>query len=144
MADYVLIDGDLAVFRPNFGAATVMVQPGTIAGSGPGTVGDKKLCIDGDESSVAVRGCMYVTPQYSIPGTGTLEIAALAGDQRASKTRTGAASVLLVGSAFTARFTVQSPAHQPPPGPGAPIPDATPEYSGTGNFITTNTKFRGV
>jgi hypothetical protein len=144
MADYVLIDGDQAIFMPNFGAAIVVVQPGKLAGSGPGTVGDKKMCIEGDEKSVSVQGCMYMTPQYCIPGTGTLEIDSLAGDQKATKTKTGGTAVLLVGSKFTAKFKVQSPAQQPPPGPGSPIPDSSPDYSGQGQFVTTNTKFRGV
>lgn len=144
MADYILIDGDMAVFQPTFGAATVVVQPGKLRASGPATLTDKKLCVDGDEGSVAVRGCMYMTPQYTIPGTGTLEISALAGDQKAQKTATGDKKVLLVGGKFTAKFSVQSPAQQPPPGPGPPIPDATPQYSGNGNFVTTNTKFRGT
>jgi hypothetical protein len=51
--------------------------------------------------------------------------------------------VLLKGSMFTAKFEVQSPAKQPPPAPGPPIPDATPQYSGQGMFITTNIKFQG-
>ena len=144
MADYVLIDGDQALFLPSFGAATVVVQPGTLRASGPATLASKRLCVVGDEASVSVRGCIYTTPQYSIPGTGTLEIEALAGDQQAQKTATGATRWLLVGGSFTARFVVQSPAKQPPPGPGAPIPDATPQYAGSGNFVTTNTKLRGV
>ena len=141
--DYILTDGDQALFQPSFGPATVMVLPGTLTASGPATLLGKRLCIEGDEGSVSVPGCMYTTPQYSIPGSGTLEIAALAGDQTASKTRSGSKGLLLVGSQFTARFQVQSPAQQPPPGPGAPIPDATPEYTGSGSFLTTNTKFRG-
>jgi hypothetical protein len=104
----------------------------------------KKLCVDGDEKKVAVSGCVYTTPQYSIPGTGTLKIAALAGNQKATKTQTGGKAVLLKGSNFTASFKVQNPAKQPPPGPGSPIPDATPEYSGMGVFITTNIKFQGA
>src|SRR5689334_21719240 len=104
--DYVLIDGDQAIFMPTFGAATVAVQPGKLTASGPGTVGNKPMCVEGDESSVSVPGCMYMTPQYSIPGVGTLEIAALAGDQKASKTQTGGKKVLLVGSNFDAKFKV--------------------------------------
>ena len=142
MADYVLIDGDQAIFMPSFGAATVVVRPGQLSGSGPGTVGDKKICIEGDEKSVSVAGCTYMTAQHSIPGVGTLEIAALAGDQKAGKSQTGSTKMLLVGSKFTAKFKVQTPAQQPTAGP--PIPDSTPEYSGNGNFVTTNTKFRGV
>src|SRR5262249_9471084 len=83
--DYVLIDGDMAIFQPTFGAATVVVQPGTLKASGPGTVGSKGMCVEGDEGSVSVPGCMYMTSQHTIPGVGTLEIAALAGDQKATK-----------------------------------------------------------
>jgi hypothetical protein len=84
-----------------------------------------------------------MTPQYSIPGTGTLKIAALAPNQKALKTRTGGKAALLKGGTFTARFEVQVPAKQPPPGPGPPIPDATPQYSGSGMFVTTNQRFQG-
>ncbi len=143
MTDFILIDGDTASFLPNFGAAIVVVRPGDLKGSGPATLNGKKICVSGDESRVSVPGCSYITSQYSIPGTGTLKIAALAGNQRARKTKTGGKAVLLKGGSFTAKFEVQAPAKQPPPGPGAPIPDATPEYSGSGTFITTNTKFEG-
>ncbi len=143
MTDFILIDGDTASFLPNFGAAIAVVRPGDLKGSGPATLNGKKICVSGDESRVSVPGCSYITSQYSIPGTGTLKIAALAGNQRARKTKTGGKAVLLKGGSFTAKFEVQAPAKQPPPGPGAPIPDATPEYSGSGTFITTNTKFEG-
>jgi hypothetical protein len=143
VADFILIEGDMAMFMPAFGPAIVVVQPGTLEGSGPATIGGKKICVDGDESRVSVAGCTYMTPQYSIPGTGTLKIAALAGDQKARKTQTGGKAVLLKGGNFTAKFEVQSPAQQPPPGPGSPIPDATPQYSGSGMFVTTNVKFNG-
>jgi hypothetical protein len=142
MADYVLIDGDKAMFSPSFGAATVVVQPGTLTASGPATVGGKKMCIDGDEKSVSVAGCSYVTASHPIPGTGTLEIASLAGDQKASITRTGDTKVMLVGSSFTAKFSVQGPAKQPTS--AGPVPDPSPQYSGTGTFVTTNAKFRAV
>lgn len=143
MGDFILIEGDKAVFMPNFGAAMVVVQPGDLKGSGPATLNGKRLCVDGDETKVSVPGCTYMTPQYSIPGTGTLKIASLAGNQKAKKTNTGGKAVLLKGGNFTAKFEVQSPAKQPPPGPGPPIPDASPQYSGNGSFVTTNTKFQG-
>jgi hypothetical protein len=142
MSDYTLIDGDKAIFVPSFGAATVVVQPGTLTASGPATIGSKKMCVAGDEKSVSVAGCNYMTASHPIPGTGTLEIAQLAGDQTATKTRSGSTLVLLVGSSFTARFTVQSPALQPTA--AGPVPDPTPKYAGIGSFTTTNTKFRGV
>lgn len=141
MPDFILIEGDKANFLPMFGAAIVVVQPGTLQGSGPATLNGKKLCVDGDEKNVSVPGCSYMTPQYSIPGAGTLKIEALAGDQKAQKTETGGKLVLLKGSSFTAKFEVQSPAQQPTP--TGPIPDSTPQYSGSGMFITTNIKFQG-
>jgi len=131
----IVIDGDMALFNPNFGPATVVVQPGTMRASGPASVTGKKACVEGDEKNVSVPGCIYLTGQYSIPGAGTLTIAALGGDQKAIKTATGGKKLILKGSTFTAKFTVNAPAQQPPPGPGPPIPDATPEYSGTGAFV---------
>ena len=143
MPDFILMEGDKANFLPTFGAATVVVKPGDLKGSGPATINGKKMCVDGDEKNVSVPGCTYMTPQYSIPGTGTLKIAALAGNQLAKKTNTGGKAVMLKGAQFTAKFEVQSPAKQPPPGPGSPIPDPTPQYSGNGTFITTNAKVKG-
>jgi hypothetical protein len=143
MSDFILVDGDMAVFSPTFGAATVVVQPGTLTASGPATLGGMKLCIDGDEASVSVQGCTYITSSHPIPGTGTLEIDSLAGDQVATKTKSGDTYVMLVGSTFNAKFSVQNPAKQPNPS-GSPIPDPSPQYSGTGNFVTTNTKLKGT
>lgn len=144
MADFILIDGDQVDFITAFGAAAVTVQPGKLSASGAATLSGKKLCVEGDEKNVAVPGCSYVTPQYSIPGSGTLKINALGGDQKAHKTQTGGKAVLLKGSQFVALFEVQSPAQQPPPGPGAPIPDATPQYFGQGSFVSANSKFQGT
>ncbi len=142
MSDYVLIDGDLVSFDPSFGAATVVVAPGELAGSGPATVDGKGVCVEGDEVEVEVPGCMYMTPVYCIPGTGTLKIDALAGDQVAEKTQSGGTAVLLVGSSFTAVFEVQSPAQQPTA--AGPVPDASPSYSGTGTFTTSNSTFKAT
>jgi hypothetical protein len=141
LPDFILIEGDLANFMPNFGAAIVVVLPGDLKGSGPATLNSKKLCVDGDEKNVSVPGCSYMTPQYSIPGVGTLKIDALAPDQKAQKTSTGGKLVLLKGSNFTAKFEVQTPAQQPTP--TGPVPDGTPQYPGSGMFTTTNIKFQG-
>ena len=138
MTDFVLMDGDQVVFLPAFSPAIVVVQPGKLAGSGPATINGKAICVDGDESKVSVPGCTYMTPSHPIPGTGTLKIAALAGNQKATKTKTGGKPVLLKGAMFTAKFEVQSPAQQPTP--TGPVPDGSPQYSGQGQFVTTNTK----
>ena len=144
MSDLILIHGDKANFMPTFGLATVVVKPGNLKGSGPGTIKGKKMCVAGDEAKVSVPGCTYMTPQYSIPGTGTLKINSLAPNQKATKTKTGGKPVLLMGSNFVAKFEVQNPAKQPPPGPGSPIPDPTPMYMGQGKFIATNLKVQGT
>lgn len=144
MADFILIDGDQVTFLPMFSPAIVVPKPGKLAGSGPATLNGKAICVDGDETKVEVTDCMYATPQYCIPGKGTLKIAKIASNQKAKKTKTGGKLVLLKGMQFTAKFEVQSPAKQPPPGPGSPIPDPTPQYSGQGMFITTNMLFQGV
>jgi hypothetical protein len=142
MGDFVLIDGDQALFVPAFGSATVVVQPGRLTGSGPLKVSGKRACVSGDEGSVSVPGCAYAAPPYVIPGTGALAISALAEDQLAPTSKTGGVELMVKGSQFTAKFSVESPAMQPPPGPGSPIPDSMTEYSGSGSFQTTNTEMK--
>ena len=140
--DHVLIDGDQAIFLPMFGVATVVVQPGRLRASGQAKLGGKALCIVGDESSVSVPGCMYMTPIYVIPGVGTLEIAKLADDQQATDSCNGGTALMLRGTQFDARFKVDTAAQMPPPGPGKPIDDTLKQYDGKGLFVTTNVKFR--
>ena len=142
MSDYAILDGDQAVFMPAFGAAVVVVRPGRMIASGMTSLMGKKICLKGDETKLIVPGCAYTTPVYSIPGVGTLKINALGGNQTSKKTKSGGKEVIVKGSSFTAVFEVQTPAQQPPKGPTPPVPDATPQYSGNGTFITTNIKFK--
>ena len=144
MSDLVLVDADIVMFMPTFGAAVVVVQPGQMKATGPATINGKKICVDGDEKQVQVPGCMYVAPPYVIPGTGTLKIDSLAGDQKAQHSNVAGKLMLLKGSNFTAKFEVQSPAQQPAP-PGPPVPDATPSYGGgQGQFIPANQTVTGT
>lgn len=135
MSDFVIVEGDQVVFLPTFGAALVIPQPANMQASGPAKIGGKKMCVEGDEGNVTVSGVTYFTPAYPIPGTGTLSIDSLAGDQVAKKSSTGGKSVLLKGSQFNAKFEVQSPAQQPPP---SGTPDSTTQYSGNGMFVPSN------
>ena len=68
MSDFILIEGDKAMFLPTFGAAIVVVKPGDLQGSGPSTLKGKKVCVDGDEKHVSVPGCPYMTPAVLHPG----------------------------------------------------------------------------
>ncbi len=145
MSKFILIDGDQVKFNPLLTPiAFVSTKLGTLKGSGKSTLNGKKVCIEGDEKELSVADCAYTTPVYSIAGTGTLTIAALGGDQKAQKTNSGGKPVLLKGSTFTAQFKVENKAQKPPTVPGEkPTFDETPQYSGTGTFITTNTKWQG-
>lgn len=138
MPDFILIDGDIALFQPNFGPAVVTVQPGKLHGSGPATCYGKPVCVQGDESGVQVPGCPYISGAFVTPGSGTLKISALGSDQMARKIASGEKPVLLKGSSFQAVFEVQSPAINP-----LGVPDPMPQYlGGSGQFITTNTQYR--
>lgn len=146
MKDHVLIHDDMVIFNPAFGPVMVAVQPGKLTASGPATLDGKKVCVEGDEKSVNVAADFYINPPYAIPtGKGTLTISALAGDQTAQKTKSGGKKVLMVGAGtFTAKFTVSASSLAPPKVPAPPEPDPPGEYSGTGTFMTTNTKLRGT
>ena len=141
MPKHILIDGDQALFQPTFGQATVVVRPGTIQGSSKDTLSGKNICVDGDEKTVVVPGCMYTSGSFTVPGAGTLKIASLGGDQKAKETYSGGKPVILKGSMFIARFEVTSPAKLPPP---PSTPDPVPVYPGQGQFVTTNDLFEGI
>lgn len=142
MSDFILVDGDKAIFLPAFGSAVVAVKPGELKASGKPKLSDKKICLEGDESSVEVAGCNYISGGFVIPGVGTLKISKLASDQVAEKTK-NSKPVMLVGSMFDAEFEVTSPAKQPAP-PGPPVPDGNTKYKGKGNFMTTNMKWKAT
>ena len=142
MADFILMTGDQVMFNPNCGQAIVVVRPANLMGSGQSKINGKLICVDGDEKKVLVIGCAYTTLQHSIPGVGMLSIQALAGNQKAQKTKSGGKPVLLKGASFQSKFQVMVPAQQP--STPSPIPDPTPQYAGTGSFITTNLKVKGT
>ena len=142
MADFVLVENDLVNFDPAFAAATVVVVPGKLAGTGAATLGGKKMCVEGDEGKVSVAGCAYTTPAFPMPGVGTLKISKLMPNQVATKTCAGKKKVLLKGAKFMATFEVQTPAQlQTPSGPQT---DPLTQYPGTGSFQTFNQKLKGT
>ena len=136
MTDYPLIDGDKVLFTSLFAQAIVTVLPGTITGSGKTVAGGKKICVEGDEASVEVAGCPYITGPFITPGMGTLKIARLGPDQLSIKTTDSAKKIILKGRYFIAKFQVQKPAMDPT----TLSPDPSPSYPGRGEFITTNFK----
>lgn len=141
MADYILIDGDEVLFDSAFAGAAVVVRPGKMVGSGPATIGEKNICVQGDETKVVVEGCTYTTTIHPTLGVGTLTIFALAANQKAIKTNSGDKAVLLRGNKFQAQFEVKSAAKQAAP---ANTPDPLKIYYGTGSFNTKNSLFQGT
>ncbi len=135
MDDFVLFDGDLAIFNPNFGQAVVMVQPGRLKASGALSLNGRKACVAGDEQQVFVVGCPYITPLYPIPGMGTLRIAALGTGQTTKRSASDGKALLIKGDHFVAGFDVQAPARQVQAGSPATAPDPTPRYAGQGSFL---------
>lgn len=137
MSDEILRSGDQAIYNPAFGPALVTVRPGILTGTGPRVnVTQANLCVQGDEASASVPGCPYMSGSFTIPGVGTLSIAALGADQLSKKSRAGGKFLMLRGTTFTAQFQVTVPAQMPTP--GGPVPDPVPLYSGSGSFQTGN------
>ncbi|MEM7013417.1 MAG: hypothetical protein AAF585_18250 [Verrucomicrobiota bacterium] len=138
--DFVILDGDQAVFLPQQGAATVTPFPGIMRASGPATSMKLKACVEGDESKVRVPGVPYFTPVYSVPGMGQLEIQSLGVGQTASSATSGNKAFILKGATFHSKFTVTAPATTPAP---ASTPDPMMIYTGgVGNFETKNFTFK--
>jgi len=143
MADFILCDGDIVNFFPQFGSATIIQNPLGKLSSSIKVKYNNSVCVKGDEANVVVNGCMYISPPFTIPGIGKLSISALSADQIAKKTKAVGKAVLLKGGQFTAKFEVTQPAQFIPPPPATPQTDPITEYSGFGVFITTNTKLAG-
>ena len=135
MSDFIIVDGDMVMFQPTFSPAIVVPQPGIIKGSGKCNGVKRKVCVVGDEGQVQVPGCPYISGPFSIPGVGTIKIQALAGNQQASKTKSGDKKVILKGQFFEAIFEVMTPAMMPPPVSTA---DSMKKYPGKGMFINSN------
>ena len=139
--DFVVKTGDQAIFNPTFPPAIVNVLPGVITGSVAALIDQTPACVLGDEASVIVPSCMYISGSFVIPGFGTLTIAALAPDQIAAHTTFMGKPAIMRGTLFTALFTVNIPAQMPVV--GGTVPDPLPMYSGNGQFITSNVRFAG-
>lgn len=109
MAEFIIIDGDIATFSVTFGSRTVVSVPGAITGSGDATINGKAVCIEGDEDSLNVKGVPYTDGAFSIPGTGNITLKKATGVDGVSSKK----PVLTAGKSYDAEFTVTQPAKQP-------------------------------
>jgi hypothetical protein len=142
--DTIILDGDEVVFESLMEAAIITVKPGKIVATGKTTIQSTPICVSGDETSVEVPGCEYLTASHLKPGKGTLKIESLAADQLTGEARSGKKPIILKGSQFNAVFEVEIPAEdiKPVASGGSPIPDTTPSYAGKGQFIPSNTHIK--
>jgi hypothetical protein len=136
--DTMIVDGDMIQITIN--PPTVVPQliaPVALVASGFTKVSDKAVCIEGDELPPSLKSPLqYMSPPYVIPGMGKISVT-LKSANKTSVATDNDKKMLLKGSTFDAKFEVQSPAQQP--SPGGPIPDSSTSYSGTAQFISTNT-----
>jgi hypothetical protein len=144
MSNFAVVDGDTVTFdASSFApAATVTTKPGTISGTGSKLQSGAKVCVAGDEGSVSVKGVSYQTLTFTTAGSGTLSIASLGSDQTAQKLTVDTKKVILVGTKFNATFTVVTPASVTVG--TVTTMDKTATYSGTGEFVTGNTKLNSA
>lgn len=132
MSKYIVVDNDALLFDPAFGHRTVSITgPAKIKGSGKATIGNKKICVLGDEKKVSLNAT-YTIPGFS-PGQGKVTISALTPGQPLAWCFSGQ-PVIAVGQKFIALFTPTNPAKGPPPGN---TPDPTAPTPGTGKFVNS-------
>ena len=68
--DFILIEDDIANFMPNFGQAVVVVQPGTLKGSGPHGRIVKSDIEKAKSAPKAAPGCFPARRQFAAMGLG--------------------------------------------------------------------------
>lgn len=138
--NYIMIDANLALFFPPFTNALTVPLPGVlIASSQRVRVNKTPLCLAQDFHSVIVEGVVYISPPFVVPGEGEITIFQIAEDQYTKKVRCNGKPILLKGTIFQAKFTVQAKAKTPPP---PSEQDPMPEYMGQGIFVNTNVTVR--
>jgi len=133
----IVVDGDkiLVTFNPPL-VVPQLAAPVALVATGFTAVGDKTVCVEGDELPPSLRAPLqYLSPPFVTPGMGKLSLTLQSANKSAVAADDGKV-MLLVGKTFQAKFEVQVPAQQP--SPGGPVPDATPRYSGTAKFISTH------
>lgn len=137
MADFIIKTGDLIkVTIPKPAVIPALEAPVPLKGSSTSvTVNEMPACLAGDELPEALREPLpYTAPPFTNPGTGKLTLTLLPANQTA-QSENGKA-MLIKGQAFTALFTIDTPATQTTP--GGPVPDPVLSRPGTARFITTN------
>jgi hypothetical protein len=125
----VVCDGDMIQITLNPPCvAPTLVAPIPLVASGIEKVGDRAVCMVGDEYPPMLRSSpvQYISAGF-VGGMGKINIT-LGSDNKTSD------SWLLKGGVFDVKLVVQQPAIMP----GSGVPDPQQIYTGTGQFITSN------
>ena len=139
---FVLSTGDMLVFVPQFGKATIPPLTAPIPLVGTGTELDilgMPVCVEGDEFPEALQSPLpYIAGDKVQPGAGLLEIK-LDESHWTSTLLCNDKKVLRLGGTIEAKFQVTVPAMNPvyP----SPIPDETTEYKGTAKYVSPKNFF---
>jgi hypothetical protein len=137
--DVMIVDNDqiqITIDSPT--VVPALMAPVSLQASGFTKVSDNKVCIEGDEIPPSLKSpLMYMNPPYVVPGTGKVSVTLKDANKTSVTTDDGDKKILLKGSTFDAKFDVQSPAKMPPNSGSTPDPNSS--YSGTAQFISTNT-----
>ena len=133
----VIVHGDMIQVTINPPAVVPqLMAPVALVATGFATIDGKAVCIEGDELPPSLKAPLqYMSPPFVTPGMGKLSVTLASANKSATAADDGKV-MLLKGQTFQAKFEVQVPAQQP--SPTGPVPDPTPSYTGTAQFITTN------
>lgn len=131
MMSLVIVDKDNLEFDQKFGNRTVsIIGSATISGSGHAEIGNKKVCVLGDEKKVVLQAT-YTIEGYVSPGQGLVTITALNGSQFTPGCTSNAPLIVEGEGTFAALFTPTTSAIGPPPASTPDVPAPTP---GTGKL----------
>ncbi len=132
MKSLVILDGDYLIFDATFGSRIVIIPaPPKISGSGHATIGETKMCIEGDEAKVQVAAT-YTTTTHTIPGSGIVSIKELKPGHLAQGCLSGEVLITKGQEPFTASFRPTILAMTP-----VGSPDVSLDSDGTGEFISS-------
>ncbi|WP_146051060.1 hypothetical protein [Streptomyces noursei] len=140
MGNLIIRTGDMALLK--FDPPFMLLAPPMGNAKGSSTnfkVLGMDVCFAGDEGKIipfATAQLPYMKPPYVIPGMGRFSFKLNGNITKI--TETSGKKLIIKGADIDVTFTPSLKAMQPPPGPGPPPQDTTPNYKGKVIFISTN------
>jgi hypothetical protein len=132
--DFIIVDNDVVTFEPQAPLNCFVVTTTIPAGASKTKCIQILSCILGDEKKVKLN-TGYTSGAFSTPGMGVLEISSLNSDQITKVSKIDLTPIILLGTKFNAKFTVQAPAKT-----SDSKPDPMSTYTLKGHFTNSNKK----